>query len=298
MSTKKNSLGLRAQKTLNNALTYIILVILACIILVPIFFVIVTAFKTDAETSFQNFQWLPHSLNFDAFKNAWEMVNWPRAFANSLLITVIVVAGSLFFNSLAGYAFSRLDFKGKNVLFIILLMGMMVPAQSIIIPQFIIMRSIPLAGGNNIFGAGGTGLLDSYASLILPFLSGPMGIFLCRQFYSTFPKSLDEAAKIDGCGSFKIYYSIYIPMSTTILATLTILKTVATWNDFFYPLIMTTSEAMKTVQLGLQTFKGSTTTHYNWLMAATLFTSLPIVIVYLCAQKYFVAGIATSGMKN
>ncbi len=272
--------------------------ILACIILVPIFFVIVTAFKTDAEISFQNFQWLPHSLNFDAFKNAWEMVNWPRAFANSLLITVIVVAGSLFFNSLAGYAFSRLDFKGKNVLFIILLMGMMVPAQSIIIPQFIIMRSIPLAGGNNIFGAGGTGLLDSYASLILPFLSGPMGIFLCRQFYSTFPKSLDEAAKIDGCGSFKIYYSIYIPMSTTILATLTILKTVATWNDFFYPLIMTTSEAMKTVQLGLQTFKGSTTTHYNWLMAATLFTSLPIVIVYLCAQKYFVAGIATSGMKN
>ena len=226
------------------------------------------------------------------------MVNWPRAFANSLLITVIVVAGSLFFNSLAGYAFARLDFKGKNVLFIILLMGMMVPAQSIIIPQFIIMRSIPLAGGNNIFGAGGTGLLDSYASLILPFLSGPMGISLCRQFYSTFPKSLDEAAKIDGCGSFKIYYSIYIPMSTTILATLTILKTVATWNDFFYPLIMTTSEAMKTVQLGLQTFKGSTTTHYNWLMAATLFTSLPIVIVYLCAQKYFVAGIATSGMKN
>ena len=128
---------------------------------------------------------------------------------------------------------------------------------------------------------------SSYASLILPFLSGPMGIFLCRQFYSTFPKSLDEAAKIDGCGSFKIYYSIYIPMSTTILATLTILKTVATWNDFFYPLIMTTSESMKTVQLGLQTFTGSTTTHYNWLMAATLFTSLPIVIVYLCAQKYF-----------
>ena len=297
MSTK-NSMGIRARKTLNNALTYLLLTLLACVILIPIFFVIVTSFKTDSEISLQNFQWLPHSLNFDAFKNAWELVDWPQAFGNSLLITVIVVVGSLFFNSLAGYAFARLEFKGKNVLFLILLMGMMVPAQSIIIPQFVIMRSIPLAGGNNIFGQGGTGFLDSYASLILPFLSGSMGIFLCRQFYSTFPKSLDEAAKIDGCGSFKIYYSIYIPMSVTILATLTILKTVATWNDFFYPLIMTTSDSMKTVQLGLQTFKGSTTTHYNWLMAGTLFTSLPIVIVYLCAQKYFVAGIATSGMKN
>ena len=297
MSTK-NSMGIRARKTLNNALTYLLLTLLACVILIPIFFVIVTSFKTDSEISLQNFQWLPHSLNFDAFKNAWELVDWPQAFGNSLLITVIVVVGSLFFNSLAGYAFARLEFKGKNVLFLILLMGMMVPAQSIIIPQFVIMRSIPLAGGNNIFGQGGTGFLDSYASLILPFLSGPMGIFLCRQFYSTFPKSLDEAAKIDGCGNFKIYYSIYIPMSVTILATLTILKTVATWNDFFYPLIMTTSDSMKTVQLGLQTFKGSTTTHYNWLMAGTLFTSLPIVIVYLCAQKYFVAGIATSGMKN
>ena len=297
MSTK-NSMGIRARKTLNNALTYLLLTLLACVILIPIFFVIVTSFKTDSEISLQNFQWLPHSLNFDAFKNAWELVDWPQAFGNSLFITVIVVVGSLFFNSLAGYAFARLEFKGKNVLFLILLMGMMGPAQSIIIPQFVIMRSIPLAGGNNIFGQGGTGFLDSYASLILPFLSGPMGIFLCRQFYSTFPKSLDEAAKIDGCGSFKIYYSIYIPMSVTILATLTILKTVATWNDFFYPLIMTTSDSMKTVQLGLQTFKGSTTTHYNWLMAGTLFTSLPIVIVYLCAQKYFVAGIATSGMKN
>ena len=187
MSTEKKSMGLKARKNIANTLTYTLLILLACIILTPIFFVIVTAFKTDAEISFQNFQWLPHSLNFDAFVNAWQLVNWPRAFANSFLITVIVVVGSLFFNSLAGYAFSRLEFRGKNVLFVILLMGMMVPAQSIIIPQFIIMRSIPLAGGNNIFGAGGTGLLDSYASLILPFLSGPMGIFLCRPFYSTFP---------------------------------------------------------------------------------------------------------------
>ena len=224
MSTEKKSMGLKARKNIANTLTYTLLILLACIILTPIFFVIVTAFKTDAEISFQNFQWLPHALNFDAFVNAWQLVNWPRAFANSFLITVIVVVGSLFFNSLAGYAFSRLEFRGKNVLFVILLMGMMVPAQSIIIPQFIIMRSIPLAGGNHIFGAGGTGLLDSYASLILPFLSGPMGIFLCRQFYSTFPKSLDEAAKIDGASKIQQVTHITLPGLLPTIVLMLILK--------------------------------------------------------------------------
>ena len=134
--------------------------------------------------------------------------------------------------------------------------------------------------------------------LIVPFLAGAFGIFLCRQFYSTFPTSLDDAARIDGCGVIKTYFVIYLPLSKTILATLTILKSVATWNDFFYPLIMTQSEKMKTVQLGLQMFRGSSMTHYNYLMAATIITVIPMVIVYACAQKYFVQGIVSSGMKN
>ena len=160
------------------------------------------------------------------------------------------------------------------------------------------MRSAPLFGDNNILGQGGTGLLDTYGSLIVPFLAGAFGIFLCRQFYSTFPTSLDDAARIDGCGVIKTYFVIYLPLSKTILATLTILKSVATWNDFFYPLIMTQSEKMKTVHLGLQMFRGSSMTHYNYLMAATIITVIPMVIVYACAQKYFVQGIVSSGMKN
>lgn len=269
------------------------------ITLIPVIFTILTAFKSDPEISMASFRWLPSSFTYiENFRQAFLMGDWLLYFRNSLLITVITVAGSLLFNSMAGYAFARLKFKGREILFMIILLGMMVSPQSIIIPQFVMMRSVPLAGGNNILGQGGTGLLDTYVALIVPFLAGAFGIFLCRQFYSSFPESLDDAARIDGCGAIRTYFYVFLPLSKTILATLTILKSVATWNDFFYPLIMTQSEKMKTVQLGLQMFRGSSMTHYNYLMAATLITVIPMVIVYACAQKYFVQGIVSSGMKN
>ena len=184
------------------------------------------------------------------------------------------------------------------LILVLIMLGMMIPPQAIVIPQFVILRSVPFLGGNDWMGQGGIGLLNTNWALIIPFLSGSFGIFLCRQFYTSFPKELDEAARIDGCGSFGIYARIFLPMSKQILATLCILKTAATWNDFFYPLIMTQQEEAKTVQLALQMFKGTTSTHWNWLMAGTLLTMIPVVIVFLCAQKYFVAGIAHAGMKN
>lgn len=295
----KAPLGMKKKGNIIKAVTIIILAIWGIITLLPILFVVFTAFKTDPEISLAGFKWLPSSFfNVESFIQAWHMGDWLNYFKNSVVITVVVVVGSLIVNSIAGYAFARLDFRGRNALFMIILIGMMVSPQSIVIPQFVMLRSFPLVGGNNIFGQGGTGLLDSYAALIIPFLAGSFGIFLCRQFYTSFPRELDEAARIDGCGPFKTYLYIFLPMSKTILATLTILKGVATWNDFFYPLIMTSSERMKTVQLGLQMFRGSTATHYNWLMAATLMTSIPMVILYFCAQKYFVQGIASTGMKN
>ena len=295
---KKHTASMKKSRRVSNTVIFILLLILAFLALVPILFVVLTAFKTDPEISLAGFKWLPSSLNFDSFRMAFQMGDWGRYFFNSLVITAITVIGSLIFNSLAGFAFARLKFRGKNILFVLLLMGMMVPPQSIIIPQFVMMRSVPFMGGNDWMGQGGTGMLDSYASLIIPFLAGSYGIFLCRQFYTGFPTALDDAARIDGCSPIRMYVSIYLPLSKQVLSTLIILKSVSTWNDFFYPLIMTQSEKMKTVQLALQMFKGSTTTHYNWLMAATLMTALPMIVVFLCAQKYFVQGIVSSGMKN
>ena len=292
-------MGKKKKENLVKGISYAVLIIWVLITLVPIIFTVLTAFKTDPEISMASFKWLPESFgNIESFRQAFAMGDWFQYFKNSLFITAVTVVGSLIFNSMAGYAFARLKFKGREFLFMSVLLGMMVSPQSIIIPQYVMMRSAPLFGGNNILGQGGTGLLDTYGSLIVPFLAGAFGIFLCRQFYSTFPTSLDDAARIDGCGVIKTYFVISLPLSKTILATLTILKSVATWNDFFYPLIMTQSEKMKTVQLGLQMFRGSSMTHYNYLMAATIITVIPMVIVYACAQKYFVQGIVSSGMKN
>lgn len=298
MILDKSKTGYTRQKKWREALIFLAMLLFFLLSMVPIFFVVVTAFKTDAEISITGFRWLPSSLYGGNFKMALQMGNWPRYFYNSFVITLVTVIGSLLINSLAGFAFARLKFKGRELLFILVLVGMMVPPQSTIIPQFVLMRAFPLAGGNTLAGQGGMGLLDTYSSLILPFLAGSYGIFLCRQFYAGFPGSMDDAARIDGCGSIRMYVSIYLPLSTQLLATLTILKSVSTWNDFFYPLIMTQSERMKTVQLALQMFRGSSATHYNWLMAATLMTALPMVLVFLFAQKYFVQGIVSSGMKN
>lgn len=263
---------------------FLILLIISVIYLLPVLFVVLTSFKTDAEVSLQNFKWFPSSLDLTSFENAWKMTDWIRAFGNSLIVTLVVVILAVLINSIAGYAFARIRFKGSNALFIILLMGMMIPAQAIAIPQFIIVKKM--------------GIYDTLVAVIICYLSAPMGVFLSKTYYTTFPKELDESAKLDGCTPFTTYLKIYLPMSKTLFSTLVILKGVQVWNDFFYPLIMTSSESLKTVQLALQLFKGSTTTHYNWLMAATLFTSLPMIILYFCAQKYFVAGIQTTGMKN
>ncbi len=268
----------------NHVLFFILMCLILVFYLIPVFFQVITAFKADKEISLMGFRWLPEKWTFDAFVNAWKMANWPQAFLNSVVMTIFVIVVCLSINLLAGYAFARLKFRGSDLLFIILLMGLMIPAQSIIIPQFIIVRSL--------------GLYDTIWGSAICYLSAPMGVFLAKQFYLSFPRELDEAASLDGCSKFGTYIRVYLPLSTTIIATLTITKGTQVWNDFFYPLIMTTSQRNNTLQLCLQLFKGSSTTHFNWLMAAATATSLPMVILYFSAQKYFVEGLQTTGMKN
>lgn len=146
-------------------------------------------------------------------------------------------------------------------------------------------------------GQGGTGLINTFAGLIIPLVSGSYGIFLCKQFYENFPKSLDEAAEIDGAGKWKTFFLIYLPNSKAILATLALMKGVAVWNDYLWPLVMTNSESHKTVQLALTMFKTETTIQWNQMMAIAVLIVLPMILLFLFAQKYFVQGIVTSGLK-
>ena len=271
--------------------------VVSFIMIFPIVMMISTSFKTTGEINSPVFHFLPESFHFDNYREALSTGNWGIYFRNSFIITIVSIVFSLLFNSIAGYAFARLHFRGSKALFTLLLVGLMMPPQVTMLPTFLIMAKFPFAGGNNFMGFGGSGLMNTMPGIIIPLVSGSFGIFLCKQFYENFPRSLDEAAMIDGASKWRTYFSIYIPNSIVRLATLALLKGSAVWNDYLWPLVMTNSEGMRTVQLALTMFRDETTVRWGPMMAAATLISVPMIILFLCAQKYFVQGVVSTGLK-
>jgi multiple sugar transport system permease protein len=288
----------RARRLGLHALLYAVLILFAAAVLAPFAVTLFTSLKPKEELYFVGLNLLPRHPRPYNYIEAMKAAPWGRYFFNSTYVTAISVIGSLLLNSVAGFAFARLRFRARDVLFFFMLIGIMIPPQAIIIPQFLMMRYMPLFGGNDLTGQGGIGWLNSYWALIMPWLAGSFGIFLCRQFYINFPEELDEAARLEGCGPLRLFLYIYLPLSGPVLAALAILKTVFMWNDFFYPLIMTNTASMRTVQLGLQTFAGEYYADWHLLMAAALVVTLPLVVLFLFLQRYFVEGIVTTGLKG
>jgi multiple sugar transport system permease protein len=270
---------------------------LSLIMLFPFMLMLSTSLKSGAELMEPTFRIIPKVWMFDNYRIAMQTGNWSLYFWNSFVVTGLSVLISLVINSTAGYAFARLKFKGRDFLFMVALVGMMVPQQVSMVPLFTILRKIPLVGGNDWFGNGGHGFINSYWGMILPYIGGAFGVFLFRQFFMNFPSSLDDAAKIDGLGRIKAFYYIYMPLSLPVFATLAALKTTQVWSEYIWPLIITQTDAMKTVQLALTVFRTENEVHWNLLMAATAVITLPLIAVFLGAQKYFVEGIASTGMK-
>ena len=285
------------RKKINHGIWAVAMTAVSVLMLTPVIMMFLTSFKSMEEVKSSVFHLLPEKISLTNYIAALGNGNWLIYFRNSLIITISAVAFSLIFNSIAGYAFARLKFKGSKILFAFLLVGLMMPAQVTILPTFLIMAKFPLMGGNNILGQGGTGMINTFAGLIIPLVSGSYGILLCKQFYENFPKSLDEAAEIDGLGKWRTFFQIYLPNSKAILATLALMKGVAVWNDYLWPLVMTNSESRKTVQLALTMFKTETTIQWNQMMAAAMLIVLPMILLFLLTQKYFVQGIVTSGLK-
>jgi multiple sugar transport system permease protein len=281
----------------NKIALFVIMFILSCIMLFPFILMISTSLQSETELMSSTFHIIPKTIVFANYITAMHTGNWLLYFWNSFFVTTVTVLISLMINSIAGYAFARLNFKGRDVLFMVSLIGMMVPQQVSMVPLFVILRRMPLVGGNDIFGNGGIGFVNSYWGMILPYIAGAFGVFLFRQFFLNFPSSLDDAAKIDGLGRVKAYYYIYMPLSMPVFATLAALKTTMTWSEYTWPLIITQSEHLKTVQLALSLFRTENEVHWNLLMAATALITLPLIALFLSAQKYFVEGIATTGMK-
>lgn len=207
-----------------------------------------------------------------------------KFFLNSLKISFIVVVVQVFTSAMAGFAFARLDFPGRNMLFALYLATLIVPFHVTLVPVFIIMRSF--------------GWIDTHYSLIIPSLVSAFGTFLMRQFFLTIPKDLEEAATIDGCTPFGVFFRIFLPLSKPALATLSIFTFMAIWNDFIRPLVFINSIPKMTLPLGLATMQGMYSTDWPVLMAGTVISLLPVLIAFLFAQEYFVRGVTLSGLKG
>lgn len=287
------------RKKLGKTFAFILCVVLSLITLLPLFLMLLTSVKSIGEINAESFVFIPEKILFSNYVEAMQRGDWLVYFKNTVIVTGITVIISLVINSLAGYGFARIPFKGRNTLFFLAMVGMMIPGQVTMIPVFIQLKNFPLMGGNNILGQGGTGLINTHAGLILPYIAGAFGVFLCRQFYMNIPQALDEAAKIDGCSRWKAYTRIFLPLSKPILATLAVLKASQTWNDYIWPLIMISKDNMRTVQVALvNTFVTEVSTNWNLLMAGTAIVMLPLVILFLFTQKYFVEGVVSSGIKG
>ncbi|MCK9251860.1 MAG: carbohydrate ABC transporter permease [Clostridiales bacterium] len=243
---------------------------------------------------------IPRPPRPEVYRIALSHGNWPRYLANSFYVAGMATAISLIINAMTGYAFARIRFPLRRLLFVLILAGMMIPAQVTLVPLFILIRHFPLAGGNNLLGQGGTGLVDTYTGLILPYIAGSFGVFMCRQFYVLFPKELDEAAKIDGCSRFRAFWLIYLPLSKPVLGALAVLKFTGAWNEYTWPLVMTNTGAdrITTVQLALTAFRNEGEIFWNQLMAATLVSTAVILVVFLSMQRAFVQGLLVGSVKE
>lgn len=269
----------------NKTIAYIFLAIGSLTMIIPFVWMISTALKSRGELFVYPPVWIPEKLQWVNFLTVFETLPFGQFFLNSMKVALLQTAGTLISCSSAAYAFARLRFWGKEALFAIVLLTMMIPGQVTMIPVFIIMRFL--------------GWYDTHLPLWVPsFFGSAFGIFLLRQFFSTLPTELDDAAKIDGCNYLQIFCNIYLPLSKPALATLAVLTFMGSWNNLLGPVIYLKTIDKLTLTVGLTFFQGQYVTDYTLLMAGSLISIMPILILYVIAQKYFVRGIALTGIKG
>lgn len=265
---------------------YVILVLCAISMLLPFLWMISTSFMTNEEIFSYPIKFLPSSVDFFNYVNVFKSMPLAIYFLNSLIVSVVTTLGQVLIASMAGYAFARFDFKWKEVLFVIILITMMVPPQVNIIPLFYVMREL--------------NLVDTYLALILPGFFGGFGVFLMRQWFVKFPKSLEESAKIDGLNNLEIFFKIALPLAVPAVMTLAIFTFVSSWNSFIWPLIITNSDEMKTLPVALASFKGSYREIIVWgeLMACSVISVIPVIGVFLLGKKYFINDLLAGSLKD
>jgi ABC-type glycerol-3-phosphate transport system permease component len=272
----------RSRSRLALVLRVVVAVVVSVIMAFPLWVMIVTALSGQSVFSTE-LDLLPTNLTLDNFSrvfSAWPIGQW---FSNSVTVTALTTIISVAVSVMAGYGFAKLRFPAKTPLFLLLLSTMMIPTQAILVPQFRLVNAL--------------GLVGTFWAVIIPGAAATFGIFLARQFMIAIPTELIEAAKIDGAGPVRIFVSIVLPLSKPLLAVLTLLSLMYQWNDFLWPLIVLKDPALYTLPIGLQFLQGQYQTDYGALMAMTLISVAPLVVLFLAFQRFFVQGFATSGLK-
>lgn len=272
----------------------------AAVMLVPFVWAVLSSLKPEAEISAIPPTWLPQRISLEGYHIALTTGRMDVVIRNSVLISAVSTFLMVLGAAMAGYAFARLRFPLKRPLFLLILGTMMIPWPVTLLPLFTMVLHAPLAGGNDVLGQGGRGLIDTYAGLILPHLAYPYGVYLTREFFKALPAELEDAARIDGAGELRILFQIIIPLSKPALAALSILAFQSTWGAFIWPLVITTTPGMNTVQLALQQLQymlGEYTVRWDVVTAGGVLAVVPVVAVFLLGQRYFTRGIAMTGFK-
>ena len=263
---------------------YIVLIALAVFTLIPFVWMISSSLKLDREVFSYPMKWIPETFHWENYSLIWTRVPLVTYFKNTAFIAVVVTLLQTLTSSFAAYAFAKLTFRGRDTLFLAYIATIAVPWQAYMLPQFIMMRSM--------------GLYDTLWAMVVLQAFSAFGVFLMRQFYRGIPTELCEAARLDGLSEYGIWARIMLPLSKAAIATLVIFTFVGTWNDYMGPMIYLTRDINKTVQVGLRRFIQENSSDYHLIMAASLCSLIPVSIMFLALQRYFIEGIATSGLKG
>lgn len=276
---------MRRNAIIGKVFVYAILIIIAVAMIIPFLWMLSASIKSDREVfQMDPFVWIPEVPRWSNYAKIWTKIPMFQFVKNTVFLTIVVTLLQLLTSSFAAYSFAKLNFKHKKGLFLAYIATIAMPWQVYMVPQFLMMRSM--------------GLNDKLLAIICLQAFSAFGVFLMKQFYEGIPDDLCEAARIDGMSEYRIYAKIMLPLSKPALSTLTIFTFVNTWNDYLGPLIYLKSPEKKTIQLGLKMFISQYSSDYGLIMAGSVLSLLPVIVVFLCLQKYFVEGVATTGLKG
>lgn len=290
----------RWYRVTSRVILYTALIAGAMVMLFPFFWMVSSSLKTFQEVNLSPPTMLPTDPQWANYAEAWGSPpsGFGRYFFNSLVVAVVGTAIQLFTGIMAAYAFARLKFRFNNLLFMLVLATMMIPFETRIVPNYVLIRQIPLVGGNGIFGEGGSGLYDTYAGMILPGVASAFAVFLLRQAFMAVPRDYWDALRMDGASHWTFLWRVLIPMTMPAVLTVVLFGFIGRWNELLWPLIATQSESIRPVQLGLMLFSGDEGSLYHLLMAATTLVAVPGIIFFLFVQRRFIEGLTAFGVKG